>query len=94
MIEDDLRQLEQRALDHALDQLETDVWRGVAARAQQRGVVRRVTSLQSVVMVLALFGSVAAGINVARPSAVTRSPAILATGSELMPSSLLLGERR
>ena len=93
MIEDDINQLDERALDHPLDRLETDVWRGVATRARQRGAARRVTSFQGVLMVLALFGSVAVGINMAQPARAASSRMALSTGSELMPSNLLLGER-
>jgi len=93
MIEDDLRRLDERSLDHSLDQLETDVWRGVASRARQRGAARRVTSCQGVVMVLALLGSTAVGISMSRPGSPTNARVVLATGSELMPSHLLLGER-
>ena len=92
MIDDDLRQLDERALDHALDQLETDIWRGIAARARQRGAARRVNSFQGVVMVLALVGSVAAGINMAGPAHASSVQLALSTGFELMPSTLLLGE--
>lgn len=90
MFEDDIRQLDERALDCSLDRLETDIWLGVAARARQRQTARRVTSFQGVVMALALLVSVAAGIGAARPRAATSHYAVLATGFELMPSNLLL----
>jgi hypothetical protein len=91
MFEDDIRRLDERGLDCSLDRLETDVWLGVAARARQRQAARRVTSFQGIVMALALLGSVAAGISVARPRTATSHSAVLATGFELMPSNLLLG---
>jgi hypothetical protein len=91
MIDDDLRRLDEVGVDRPLDRLEADVWRGVAARTQQRAAARRLTSFQSVLMALALLGSVAAGVNVARPS--RGAHAVLTTGTELMPSNLLLGER-
>jgi hypothetical protein len=91
MLEDDIRQLDERALDCSLDRLETDIWLGVAARARQRQAARRVTSCQGIVLALALLGSVAAGISVARSGAATSTYAVLATGFELMPSNLLLG---
>ena len=94
MIEDDIHQLDQRPLDRSLESLEADIWRGVAARALKRQAGRKVVSFQCVVMICALFGSVVAGISVGRPSH-TEGPAwAFATGSELMPSSLLLGGHR
>ncbi len=93
MIEDDIHELDQCPLDRSLDLLEADIWRGVTARALSHQADRKVASIQCIVMVCALFGSVAAGISVVRPSR-TAGAAVLATGSELMPSSLLLRERR
>jgi hypothetical protein len=87
MIDDELRQLNEGALDHSLDGLESDIWAGLAA-AQRR------VSFQSVVMVLALVGSVAVGINATRPAGPARSRVVLALGLELTPSSLLLGNSR
>ena len=94
MIENDIRQLDERALDRSLDQLEADIWRGVAARTRQRQTARRVTSFQGGVMALGLLGSVAAGISLARSGGAMGAESVLTAGSELMPSSLLLGERR
>jgi hypothetical protein len=94
MIENDIHQLDRRPLDRSLDMLEADIWRGVEARALKRQAARKVASFQCVVMVCALFGSVAAGVSVGRPSR-TEGPALaFPTGFELMPSSLLLGELR
>jgi hypothetical protein len=93
MIDNDLRQLDERALDHSLDHLEADIWRGVAAYARQREAARRVASFQGVVIVLALLGSAAVGVNMARPGSPAGDPVVLASGAELMPSHLLLGER-
>jgi hypothetical protein len=93
MFENDIRELDERALDHSLDQLEADIWRGVAARNRQRQTARRVTSFQGCVMALGLLGSVAAGISLARSGGATGAESVLTAGSELMPSSLLLGER-
>ena len=94
MIENDIHQLDQRPLDRPLDMLEADIWRGVAARALKRQAAGNVVSFQCVVMVFALFVSVAAGISVGRPSRTEGPNLAFATGSELMPSSLLLGELR
>jgi hypothetical protein len=94
MIEDDIHQLDQLPVDRSLDLLETDIWRGVAARALKRQAARKVVSLQCAVMVCALFGSVVAGISLGRPNRTAGAAAVLATGAELMPSSLLLGGHR
>ena len=67
MIEDDIHRLDQRPLDRSLDLLEADIWRGVAARTLKRQVARKVISLQCIVMVSALFGSVTAGVSMGRP---------------------------
>ncbi len=92
MIDNDIRRLDERELDRSLDQLEADIWRGVAARGRERAVARRVTVLQGVVMGVALVCSIGVGIGIARPSGGSVSFASLTAGSELMPSTLLLGE--
>ena len=92
MIENDIRRLDGGGLDRSLDQLEADIWRGVAARSRERAVARKVTILQGVVMAFALLGSIGVGIGIARPGGAPVSLASLTTGSELMPSTLLLGE--
>jgi hypothetical protein len=94
MIDDDLRQLNEGALDHSLNGLESDVWAGLAVRSRNRAAVRRRVSFQGVVMVLALVGSVAVGINATRSAGSARGRAVLALGLELTPSSLLLGNAR
>jgi hypothetical protein len=92
MIERDIRRLDEADSSHALDHLETDIWRGVAARVVQRADVRRVRTLQTGMLVLVVFGSVSVGLSVARPD--THARAAIAMGSELLPSTLLLGEQR
>jgi hypothetical protein len=94
MIDDDLRQLNEGALDHSLDGLESDIWAGLAARSGNRAAARQRASFQSVVMVLALIGSIAVGINATRPAGPARDRVVLALGMELTPSSLLLGSAR
>ncbi len=91
MIDDELRQLGELKLDRSLERLESDIWRRLAVRSQHRAAVRRRASLQSVVMIFALFGSVAIGITASRSHAPTRGQSMLALGLELTPSSLLLG---
>ena len=91
MIDDELRQFGELKLDRSLERLESDIWRRLAVRSQNRAAVRRRASLQSVVMVFALVGSAAIGITATRSHAPTRGQAMLALGLELAPSSLLLG---
>ncbi len=91
MIDDDLRQLDETPLDHSLERLESDIWRGLAVHSQARAAARRRVSVQSVVMVAALVGSIAGGINATRSAAPARAQTMLALGSEFTPSSLLLG---
>jgi hypothetical protein len=43
-------------------------------------------------MVVALLGSAAAGLNMVRPAEGPAGAGVLASGVELMPSTLLLGE--
>jgi hypothetical protein len=94
MIDNDLRRLNEGTLDHSLDALESDIWAGLAVRDQNRAVARRRVSVQSVVMVLALIGSIAIGIHATRFAWPARDRAVLALGLELAPSSLLLGNGR
>lgn len=94
MIDDELRQLGQLKLDRSLDHLESDIWRRIAVRSQNRVAVRRRASLQSLVMAFALVGSVAVGITTTRSQVPPRGQATLALGMELTPSTLLLGGAR
>ena len=55
MIDDDMNRLDERALDHSLSRLESDIWTGVAVRARQREAARRTTSFQGVIMIFALL---------------------------------------
>lgn len=92
MIDEDLRELSNARLDRTLDGLESDIWRRLAMRSRTRAAARRRVSLQSIMMLFGLMGSVAVGINAARPAASAHGRALLALGSELAPSSLLLGK--
>lgn len=94
MIDDDLHRLDAREPDHSLDQLEFDVWDGLARRARERASARRTVSLQGAIMMLALVVSAAMGIGAVRPATVTAGAnGLLNEGIELMPSTLLLGDR-
>ena len=93
MIDDDMHLLDERSLERSLGSLEADIWRGVAARETRRKAARRTASFQGVIMLFAVLGSVAAGIDAAglltAPTAISQ----LAPGMELMPSHLLVGHR-
>ncbi len=91
MIDDYLREIGEAGLDRTLDDLEADIWRRLAVRSQYREVARRRVSLQSLVMVIGLIGSIAGGINAARPAIAAHGRVVLTLGSDLAPSSLLLG---
>jgi hypothetical protein len=92
MIDDDIRRLDERERDHSLSQLESDIWTGVDARARQRAAARRIVSFQGAIMIIALLGSAAAGLTMVRPVDGAAGAGLLASGVELMPSSLLLGD--
>ena len=94
MLDEDLRRLGKTVVDHSLDGLEADVWRHLAERSQIRKVARRRASLQGILMIVAFVGSAAMGINSARSPTPANGPLLLAFGSELTPSSLLLGAAR
>lgn len=90
MIDDELRKLSEAELDRSLEHLESDIWRRLAVRSQSRAAVRRRASLGTVVMAVAVVGSVTIGITATRSHASIRVQEMLAFGSELTPSSLLL----
>ena len=92
MIDEDLGKLINASLDRTLDGLESDIWRRLAVRSSARVAARKRVSLQSVLLLVGLVGSVAGGINAARLTPAAHGPTVLAFGSELAPSSLLLGK--
>ena len=94
MIDDDIRRLGERDHDRSLNRLESDIWRGVAARARRREAARKITSFQGAIMILALLGSAAAGLRIVQPTDARAEVPLMASGIELMPSSLLLGQPR
>ncbi|MEO8467207.1 MAG: hypothetical protein ABI640_17905 [Gammaproteobacteria bacterium] len=92
MIDDDMRRLDEGERNHSLNRLESDIWTGVDARARQRAAARRIVSFQGAIMIVALLGSAAAGLSTVRPADGMAGAGLIASGVELMPSSLLLGE--
>lgn len=93
MIDDDLRALNAQASDHALDELEFDVWARLALRVRHRAAARRQASLQSAVLAISLIVSIAIGVHATRAVGV-RSHPVVAFGLEFAPSSLLLSDAR
>ena len=94
MIDHDLRQLNAQPADHDLGQLEADIWAGFAQRSRHRAVTRLRVSLQSAVMALSLFASIAIGIHATREAGASHVHTIVPSGLELAPSNLLLGHAR
>ncbi len=94
MIDDDLQQLNNRAADHSLDALESDIWTGLALRVRHRAVARRRVSFQGAVMALSIIVSIAIGIHATRAAGASRAHTLFASGLEFAPSSLLLGNTR
>ena len=93
-IESDILKLDEMSRAPSLDRLETDIWVGVAMRAETRKATRLIVSSQAAVMAIALFGSMAAGAFAA--VSATGTPPELASFSSraaFMPSTLLLGSR-
>ena len=94
MLDDDLQQLNDRAADHSLEALESDMWAGLALRVRHRAVARRRVSCQGAVMALSLIVSIAIGIHATRAAGASRGHTLFTPGLELAPSSLLLGNAR
>lgn len=93
MIDADIHRLTTQEFMPALDQLETDIWAGVAHRAAGRQQLRRVVGRQAAVMVAAVIASVATGFLWATSSELAYSGAHVVAGAELAPSHLLFGAR-
>ena len=94
MIDDDLRQLNAQPADRDLGRLEADIWAGLAQRSRHRAVTRGRVLLQSAVMALSLFVSIAIGVHATREEGASHVVAVVASGLDLAPSSLLLGGAR
>lgn len=93
MIDDDIRDLLRQGADRSLEGLEARIWVGVERQDAARRTGRLVTRCQTIVLIAALFGSAAAGA-AAAASAHTSPQRITLGGSELAPSTLLLGHQR
>jgi hypothetical protein len=62
-------------------------------REQQRKAVRRTAPFQAAIMMCAVLGSIAAGVNIARLATAATGASPIAPGMELMPSTLLVAHR-
>ncbi len=89
MIDEDLRKLSNAGLDRTLDGLESDIWRRLAVRSRTRAAARKRVSLQSVLMLVGLVGSVAGGINAARLAPAAHGPARRGLGSAQAPTRMV-----
>lgn len=61
MIDTELNELAQEPPDRSLEQLEAQIWVGVATREQAMRVTRRLVALQGVLVIAALIGGLIAG---------------------------------
>jgi hypothetical protein len=91
MIDHYLRKINGAVIDRSLDDLESDVWRGVAGRERARSAARKRVSAQGVILLVALIGSIAVGILSSRTAGLAHGHLVLPLGVGLTPSSLLLG---
>jgi hypothetical protein len=93
MIENDLVKLNEQEPRRSLDMLESDIWAGVAARANAKRTSRLVFTCQAVVMALALTGSIAAGNRTALLAQKPTELGVFSSQAELAPSTLLASAR-
>ena len=91
MIDNDILTLIEQSSDKSLDRLETDIWAGVAAQKLARRTGRIIASCQVGVMIVVLIGAAAAGATTVAYAGSHKVP-IASAGSELAPSTLLLGQ--
>lgn len=93
MLDDDLKALLARPRDNSLDRLESDIWAGVAAHRRAGQAARRMVIWQGGFLALAIFASAAAGAASASKVQVQENAHAMMAGTNLAPSSLLLGNR-
>lgn len=80
-----------QAPDRSLDQLEADVWAGVAARAQDRRRGAVLAGGQLILMALALAGSLTVGSAAVAAKERQHTDFALLSSADLAPSTLLIG---
>ncbi len=80
--------------DRPLDRLEPQIWHKVTERVHARAVARRRVSVQSVILILALIGSIGVGIKATQGLRTSSGRQELALALNLAPSSLLLCQSR
>lgn len=80
-----------QAPDRSLDQLEADIWAGVAARAQDRRRGAVLAGGQLMLMALALAGSLSVGSAAVGTKARQSDTFAVLSSADLAPSALLIG---
>jgi hypothetical protein len=91
MDDQELRTLLAQEPDVLLDRLESDIWAGVAAQRRARRTAAQATAWEAALLVVAVFASAAAGAAMATHAQAESHPSMLAVGTNLAPSTLLLG---
>lgn len=93
MLENDFKALLARPRDNSLDRLESDIWAGVARYRRAGRAARRMVIWQSGFLALAILASAAAGAASASKVQAQENAHAMMAGTDLSPSSLLLGNR-
>jgi hypothetical protein len=93
MLEDDIQKLAERKPDISLETLETDVWKGIEAKARMSRTINLVAAWQAAVVALVLVAGIAGGRFVAQAHVTETSPEFEAfsPGIGLAPSTRLMG---
>jgi hypothetical protein len=94
MFDDDIRKLVERDRGTSLADLEADVWRRESVLQSDRRIMHRLTTLQGLLMAVAIVGSAGAGFAASLHLADLRRPVVAMPGEDLAPSTLLLGSPR
>ncbi len=90
-LEDEIARLGELDAPRSLGTLESDIWRGVAARCHQNRLSRLVLAVQSLVMVVALGASIAVGNRAAIATSESSELGVFSTRADLAPSTRLIG---
>ena len=90
-LETEIARLNEWNLAPASGLLEADIWKGVSARQAQRRTYNLVIGLQSLVLVLALSGSIAVGSQAAFTASASPELSVFSPRANLAPSTLLGG---
>lgn len=91
MIDEDIRRLNRREPDHALDALEADIWARLAARERAGHRSLAVGALQAILLGAAFGVSILAGHYYGVRSHPTYELSVFSTDTPLSASTLLAG---